>query len=176
MTVTCGMCPCYVCASWQFFVAILLLRFPCRLPLCTHNSVREMVNERMRIVNAERGEWTSKKKIMVNVVLKPELWPAQKSWEVWMRRLILKAHSNTNAGGQVNCGFLLCTAYHLAYVWAHSNLFASIFHLQCITQIRSCVIYVHLAEHNESVSSSFITGCHSNRIRDSYIWDSAWQK
>lgn len=27
MTVTCGMCPCYVCASWQFFLCIFYATF-----------------------------------------------------------------------------------------------------------------------------------------------------
>lgn len=46
--------------------------------------------------------------LMVNVELKPEQWTAYKSYEVEVGgkrlRLILKAR-NTNASGQVNCGF-----------------------------------------------------------------------
>lgn len=100
--------------SFHFFVALLLLRISLHLP----PPDRAARNGEWKSMNCEcwTGWMGKRKKIMVNVELKPEQWTAYKSYDVEVGevglRLILKAR-NTNASGQVNCGFYY--SLHIIY-------------------------------------------------------------
>lgn len=132
--------------SFHFFVALLLLRISLHLPPPAR--AHEMVNERVWIVNAERGEWAKKKKN------NGKCWT--KTWTVdgiqvirsgsvgrgygWFSRPEIRMRVDKwIAAFIIHCVSSIPRTRPL-FSMSPLKWFLTVFHLQCITQIRSCII------------------------------------
>lgn len=159
MTAICGMCPWHVCASWQSFLCIFyatflfisLLRYFCFVFHSTFFPPTVLTKWWMKeyelwMLNGVNGQ---KKKN------NGKCWT--KTWTVDGIQVIRSGSGGSGVtvdsqGPKYECEWtselrlLLFTAYHLSLghapfsVWAHSNDFWTVLHLQCITQTRSCII------------------------------------